>query len=201
MLDDVERLDQMINHLLEAARQEKSLVEVEVEDIELAELLRQCAETVRLRYRVAPEAIRFDLAPCAVRARRGDVEMVFRNLIDNAVKYAEAEPEVLVRLARKGDRAVVSICDNGPGIPPHLRRKIFGRFVRLGWELERKKPGTGLGLFIVRTLLSRLKGKIRIRDRAAGSGAVFEVELPAQVDVAGIVSATNDLSAIDMDRR
>jgi len=64
-----------------------------------------------------------------------------------------------------------------------LRHLIFGRFVRLGSELEREKPGTGLGLYIVRTMIGRLGGKIRLqeRDRGSGNGAVFEVRLPARI--------------------
>ena len=74
--------------------------------------------------------------------------------------------------------AVSRIGDNGPGVPLHQRRKIFGRFVRLGSELEREKPGTGLGLHIARTLVRRLKGRIRVTDAQPGPGAVFEVRLP-----------------------
>jgi signal transduction histidine kinase len=70
------------------------------------------------------------------------------------------------------------ISDNGPGIPINLRRKIFGRFVRLGSELERKQAGTGLGLFIVRQLVRRMRGKITVRGRGPERGTVFEVELP-----------------------
>jgi signal transduction histidine kinase len=77
-------------------------------------------------------------------------------------------------------RAQAQIIDNGRGIPHRLRRKIFGRFVRLGPELEREKPGVGLGLYIVRTLVGRLKGKVRVRDPETGVGTVFEVELPAK---------------------
>jgi len=59
-----------------------------------------------------------------------------------------------------------------------LRQKVFGRFVRLGEELQRKKPGTGLGLYIVRTLVKRLGGKVKVLDRDRKSGTVFEVRLP-----------------------
>ena len=72
---------------------------------------------------------------------------------------------------------VVRIADNGRGIPSHMRRKIFGRFVRLGQELERDKPGTGLGLYIVRTLVRRHHGRIRVRDAEKRPGSVFEVQL------------------------
>ena len=75
---------------------------------------------------------------------------------------------------------VTRIIDNGRGIPAKLRRKIFGRFVRLGSELERSQTGTGLGLFIVRTLVKRLHGKITVRDRGKPAGTVFEVQLPAR---------------------
>ncbi|HYW80561.1 MAG TPA: ATP-binding protein, partial [Thermoguttaceae bacterium] len=103
----------------------------------------------------------------------------FRNLLDNAVKYAGSPPEVEVSTGRMADgRVVTLISDNGRGIPPKMRRKIFGRFVRLGMELEREKPGTGLGLYIVRTLVRRLRGRIRVNDREGGPGTVFEVELP-----------------------
>ena len=74
-----------------------------------------------------------------------------------------------------------AVSDNGRGIPHSLRHLIFGRFVRLGSELEREKPGTGLGLYIVRTMVGRLGGKIRIRDRDRGGGTAFEVQLPGRV--------------------
>jgi signal transduction histidine kinase len=61
-----------------------------------------------------------------------------------------------------------------------MRRKIFGRFERLGLELERSKTGTGLGLHIARTLIHRLRGRIRVRDGENGIGTVFEVVLPAR---------------------
>ncbi|MFO0901802.1 MAG: HAMP domain-containing sensor histidine kinase [Pirellulales bacterium] len=179
MLDDVERLDQLINQLLDAARMERQASPREVEDVELSGLLRECAESVCLRYRVDEDAIRLNLAPCIVRARRVDVDMIFRNLLDNAVKYANDDsPEVEVTCqSLPMERVEVRISDNGRGIPPTARRKIFGRFVRLGSELERDKPGTGLGLYIVGTLVRRLKGKIKVRDRVPSPGTVFEVQL------------------------
>ena len=90
------------------------------------------------------------------------------------------EVEVTLRPAADG-RAVVRIADNGRGIPHKFRRHIFGRFERLGLELEREKPGTGLGLYIVRTLVRRLHARVRVRDREGGPGTVFEVQLPGVV--------------------
>jgi signal transduction histidine kinase len=197
MLEDVERLDQLINHLLDAARLDREPIDAEIEDVELAAMLRECAAGVLVRYRVPAETVRVTASPCLVRARRVDLEVIFRNLIDNAVKYAGPEPRVEVRLARDpAGQAVVEVADNGRGVPLNLRGKIFGRFERLGLELERDKPGTGLGLYIVRTLVTRLRGKVDVRDRREGTGAVFEVRLPAAKDVPAI-PAENGIATRD----
>ncbi len=179
MLEDVERLDHLINQVLDAGRLEAGASEGEAEEVPLAPLLRECAEMVCLRYRVPSDTVRLDVEPATVRARRVDLDLVFRNLIDNAVKYAGPEPhvEVTACLMRNGP-LVVQVADNGRGIPPKLRRKIFGRFVRLGLELERDKPGTGLGLYITRNAVKRLRGTIHVADRPGAAGAVFEVKLP-----------------------
>ena len=181
MLEDVERLDSLINHLLDAARLETHRSPAEKEEVELSQVLRTCAADVCLRYHVSPETIQLMLQPCLVQAVRVDLELIFRNLIDNAVKYAGDEPHVEVNLEADGKGQVVAkVGDNGPGISAAQRRKIFGRFVRLGSELERDKPGTGLGLYIVRTLIHRLGGTIKVKDRAQGTGTTFEVKLPGK---------------------
>jgi len=179
MLSDLERLDSLINHMLDAAQLDRQPVEGDVSDVPLAAVLQSCAETARLRYHLPPETLRIDVSPVTLRARQIDIEMVFRNLIDNAIKYGGSPPLVEIESHPRGtDRVLTRIADNGAGIPPKLRRKIFGRFVRLGNELERAKTGTGLGLFIVRTLVRRLHGSIAVHGRPGQSGTVFEVELP-----------------------
>ena len=182
MLEDVERLDQLINHLLDVARLERDRASSQPEELRLDRVIRGCASAVGQRYPDRLGAIHLDLPPTNVFASRVDLELVFRNLIDNAMKYAdEQEPRVEVSIRQETPSAVVvRVSDNGRGIPPSLRQKIFGRFVRLGSELEREKPGTGLGLYIVRTMIGRLGGTIRVRDRDRGSGATFEVQLPGQ---------------------
>ena len=184
MLEDVERLDQLISHLLDAARLEKDRAHQEPEDVDLADLLRRSSETVCLRYRAPQEAIKLSLAPVFLRATRVDLELIFRNLIDNAVKYADDDqPEVEVALSPAGESdALVRITDNGRGIPHSQRGRLFARFVRLGSELVRNKPGTGLGLYIVHTLVKRLGGTVSIHDRDRGKrGTTFEVRLPGRV--------------------
>ena len=179
MLEDVERLDHLTDQVLDAGRLDTRARDAEIEEVPLGPVLVDCAETVCLRYRVNPETVAFDIEPCMVRASRVDLDLIFRNLIDNALKYAGDPPRVEVTL-RMADEQLALVCvgDNGRGIPPKMRRKIFGRFVRLGLELHRDRPGTGLGLYIVRTLVRRLRGRIQVRDQREGTGTVFEVELP-----------------------
>ena len=182
MLEDLERLDHLINQMLDAGRLEVDRPGEENENVALDELLRRCAASVCMNYRVPADTVHLDLQPGIVVGQRVDLDIVFRNLIDNAVKYAGSSPRVDVSLRSHGDnRLLVRITDNGRGIPLHLRRKIFGRFVRLGLELEREKPGTGLGLYIVRTLVHRQRGRIRVRDPEKGPGSVFEVQLPGSI--------------------
>jgi len=183
MLEDVDRLDQLINHLLDVARIEKDRSAPPAEDLRLDEVLKRCVGSVCQRYQRSGESIQLETPPAIVHASRVDLELIFRNLIDNGMKYAnEEDPRVNVAIQPDGtNMVVVRVADNGHGIPHSLRHLIFGRFVRLGSELEREKPGTGLGLYIVRTMIGRLGGKIRIRDREPGPGTVFEVQLPGKL--------------------
>ncbi len=179
MLDDIERLDRLTNQLLDAGRLNAARAAGEAEEVALDGLLAECADAVCRRYRLPPETVRLDVHPCSVLAAPIELDVVFRNLLDNAVKYAGEEPWVDVSLHCGPDGWVTArIADNGCGIPQPLRRAIFGRFVRLGSELEREKPGTGLGLFIAQTAVKRLRGRIRMRSRDPEPGTVFEVQIP-----------------------
>jgi signal transduction histidine kinase len=164
MLDDVERLDQLINHLLDAARVERGGDAAAREDVHLDELLESCARTVLIRYRVPDETVDIDCGALVLHSRRAELEILFRNLIDNAVKYGGTPPRVHITADTDGSKISVRVRDNGQGIPSNLRRKVFGRFVRLGNELERSKPGTGLGLYLVRAVTRALGGSIHIEN-------------------------------------
>lgn len=197
MLEDLNRLDTLIDHMLDAARLDRAPHEAELAEVPLPEVLRTCAATVCLRHRLPPETIAIDTAPSVVKARHVDLEIIFRNLIDNAVKYSLPEPQVKVESWSNGRGKVVTrVSDNGPGIPAPLRRKVFGRFVRLGSELERTQAGTGLGLYIVRTLVRRMKGSIHVRGRGTQQGTVFEVELPGSAGLVGPNSGQTDGGAL-----
>jgi len=183
MVEDLDRLERLIDQLLDAGRLEQGRIDADRENVFLDLLLRDCARTVGMHYRIAPEVFQFELQPCMIRAWRVDLDILFRNLIDNAVKYAGSEPRVGIHLRRTADgKAIIRVSDNGRGIPGRFRRQIFSRFERLGLELERERPGTGLGLYIVRNIARRLKARIRVRDNEPGPGTVFEVQMPGAIE-------------------
>ncbi len=180
MLADVDRLDQLINHLLDAARLDRQKESTEDTDfIRLDALLEDLLMEVAKRYEIPDENIEVQLLPVEVMARAGQLNVVFRNLLDNAAKYAGQPPKISVFIhpGPKVGWVRVSIQDNGSGIPRQMRRQIFGRFVRLGNELERTKPGTGLGLYLVRSVLKQLRGKISLADLPKQTGTRFDVLL------------------------
>ena len=189
MLEDVERLDSLINHLLDAARIERGVEEAAAEEVRLDELLSQCAAATCMRYRLPPETVQIHSKEILLSSRLVQLEILFRNLIDNAVKYGGSPPRVEVTAETDSQsRVEVSIRDNGRGIPQDQRRKIFGRFVRLGNELERSTPGTGLGLYLVRNVTKSIGGAIRINDRQDQRGTEFIVTIPGVVEQPAVVS-------------
>ena len=180
MLQDVERLDGLIDHLLDAARTLNRRPAGSAEVTELGPLLEQVRTAVALRHGVAEDRVRVDCrSGLRVRGRETDVEIVFRNLLDNAVKYSMPDLEVDVTATAGKGIVTVRVADNGPGIPLSERHAVFRRFVRLGSELERSTPGTGLGLYLVRSLVKQMRGRVTAKGRLAQPGSIFEVELPA----------------------
>jgi signal transduction histidine kinase len=179
---ELDRLNRLINHLLEVGRLDAIGQESEAEDILLEPFLRQCAANASTHHNQnLEEVVRFDVEPAVVHGRPLVLQMIFGNLLDNALKYAGTTPEVEVHVSMKSrGRVLVRIVDNGQGVPSNLRKKIFQIFFRAGNELERTRQGTGLGLYIVKTLVHIMKGKITVRDRGTLPGSSFEVELPGR---------------------
>ncbi|QEG42659.1 sensor histidine kinase [Roseimaritima ulvae] len=193
MLEDVERLDQLINHLLDTGRAEKGALATEDEKLELEELLKDCAEVVCLRYRVPPETVQVVVPQTTLWTKPVQLEIMFRNLIDNAVKYGGSPPQVQIQAVPAGpEHVTVRVIDNGAGIPPEQQRKIFGRFVRLGNELERSRPGTGLGLYLVRNISRALGGSVQVRNRGQGQGTEFAVTLKGVISQEPAVETSSD---------
>lgn len=195
---ELARLDRLISQLLEVGRLDAIGQQTEPEVVNVSDLLLRCAQTACLNHKVElTEVFRFEVAPLALTSRRIVLEMIFGNLLDNAVKYGGNPPKVTVHAFPRGaDRVVVRIRDNGGGVPRAQRHQIFTMFFRGNDELERTKTGTGLGLYIVRTLVGILKGRITVGDAESGTGSVFEVILPGRT-----LAVEPDQSSVEMTGR
>ncbi len=180
MMEEVERLDTLINQVLRAGQLEAGhQIGERPEAVDLRDALESAIRSVVTLHRVKPEQIQLTCNDVTMLVSRAPLEMIFRNLIDNGIKYGGEPPQVYIRVRRMGKKKIaVKITDNGNGIPPKMRKKIFQRFVRLGRELERRRKGTGLGLYIVRMCLYQLNGDIRVRPNKHGPGSSFYVLLP-----------------------
>jgi signal transduction histidine kinase len=181
MREDVERLERTVDQVLAAARAAARARRPRREPIELRPLLAECVREMRERYRLGPAALRLEIEgePVAL-AQADELALVFRNLIDNAVKYSGASVDVRVAASAADEGQVrVVIEDRGVGIPREELRRIFQPFYRAGLDVQRRVKGLGLGLFIVRFLVRRQGGRVAATSEGPGHGSRFDVRLRA----------------------
>jgi len=177
---DVERLDRTVQQVLTAARAEEPGRRATLGVVPLSNLLSECIAEIRTHHGLPEAAVRLDGVDAAVRGDAVELAVVFRNLLENAVKYSEDPVEVKVRVEPLGEgRVQVEISDRGIGIPSGELRKIFQRFYRAGRDMQRTAAGLGLGLFIVRNLVRRQGGGVVARSEGRGAGSRFVVTLRA----------------------
>ena len=180
MRQDVARLERTVDQVLAAARAARAR-RARREPIALRDLLGACADEVREQYHLPPAALTLEVAGDLVALGEAqEFALVFRNLLDNAVKYSGAAVDVRVRAIQDPDGSVrVAIEDRGAGIPRDELRRIFQPFYRAGAEAQRRVKGLGLGLFIVRFLVRRQGGSVEAQSDGPGLGARFVVRLRA----------------------
>ena len=181
MLDDVDRLRSFIDDVLEANRLSYARPGMlNLSDVRLAELTEECAESVRVRHKLAPEELVVDVDPkVVVSTDRAALEIVIKNLIDNAAKYSGRPAQVEVVARREPDRKVrLEVRDRGIGIDRKNLKRVFHRFYRVEDQEVRKRRGTGLGLFVVWALVKQLGGRVEALSEGRGLGTTMRVELP-----------------------
>ena len=188
MKKDINRLDRLISHLLSAAGLNVES-KPDMERVDLRQLVEESIEEV-CTYRDFDAAhIRIDGECQAFTGPILDFGIVMRNLIDNAVKYSANPPVIKVSMAMSSSSGnqdpkwvILTIDNNGAVVKPSERASVFNRFERTGLELERTKPGVGLGLYIVRLLLDRNQGTIELDAPPDFAGTRVIVKLPFQSD-------------------
>lgn len=170
MLDDMEKALERLRGLARDLMRQGSPAQGVAETVELSSLLEDVARLARMlrRDRNLEVSVRAK-APASVLANRQDLEHVFRNLLLNA--FEAGAGSVVIEVSETPERVRVQVSDDGPGVPETLRQSVFEPFV------THKEGGTGLGLAVVRELLGRHGGRIRL-DTEPGTGATFVIDLP-----------------------
>ncbi|MDP9491341.1 MAG: ATP-binding protein [Actinomycetota bacterium] len=173
---ETSRLAELIGDVLDTSRIEAGTFSYSFGDVDLAQLVRDSAAAAEHgQDEVAVKAVVRDPLP-AVRGDRNRLRQVLVNLIDNAVKYSPPGDEVQVEATSSNGRVVIEVRDRGPGIAPEHQGVIFEKFGRVNVG-EKAKPGTGLGLFIARSIAEAHGGSLEVRS-APDRGATFRLLLP-----------------------
>lgn len=175
-IKEADRLNKLVEDLLLSARLE-SAYQFHREPLDIEELTQKI---VRQQARQHPEAtvdLRVDGPIPQICGDQQALNSVIINLIENALKYTPPPAQVAVILSKDAKCICLEVADNGIGIDPEDKERVFEKFYRVGSEDTRKTKGTGLGLFIVSELVKAHEGKIKVRDNRP-QGTVFTVTFP-----------------------
>jgi signal transduction histidine kinase len=171
VVPEAQRMRVLVEDLLLLARADEGRLAVHREPVQLDDLA--TGEVVRQR-RIGHRDIDIGAEPTSVSGDSAALSRVVRNLLENAVRHANSRVEVTIR--PNGRYAILTVADDGPGIPQNDRTRVFDRFVRLDSDRARSRGGTGLGLAIVSKIVSAHGGEVAITDRPGG-GTLITVQL------------------------
>ncbi len=174
---NADRLAALVSDLLEISRIEAGTYEIHPDFIPVAPIVERIVESVQQIAEEKHMTVRCDVpAGMMAWADAEALEHVLLNLVDNAVKYTPAEGRIAVRVGSEGERVRIEVEDNGPGIEPRHRARIFERFYRVDKGRSREVGGTGLGLAIVKHLAEAMDGSVGV-EPATPHGSIFWVLL------------------------
>ena len=178
MLEEVDRLAQLVNGLLTLARAESGQYSVQRQPEDLQLLCKEVVECLRVLAEEKQQTLTFDAPQSVIAAVDHDtVRLALMNLVANAIRYTAAHGTIRVALESGPDTTLISVRDNGPGIDPAHHDKIFERFYRIDSSRSQQSGGTGLGLAIARWAVAANGGTIHL-ESIVGHGSQFKISLP-----------------------
>ncbi len=184
MLADTDRLLNTVEQVLRAGQIGQKRGQLQLEPVDIGELSKECTALAQTRYRLPENALTFtdhvqsDHRPM-IKGDREELRAVLSNLIDNAIKYSVEKISVSVEVFEMPENKVaITVRDKGIGIPQIQLKRIFKRFYRVPGQMMARVKGTGLGLFIVQSIVERHGGKISAHSEGEGKGSAFTIRLP-----------------------
>jgi len=177
VIGQAQRLNQLINDLLDGARLEAGQLIVNRSPLDLGRLLRRVADDLQ------PSLVRHQLTvtiaeePLVVAGDAIRLEQVVQNLLNNAVKYSPNGGPIVLRAGRDDDEALISVSDRGIGIEPEAIPRLFERFYRAPGAEQARVTGVGVGLYVVREIVHQHGGSVTV-ESTLGQGSAFLVRLP-----------------------
>jgi two-component system sensor histidine kinase SenX3 len=184
MLSDADRLTQTVEQVLRAGRAGDKKAGRDRSQVDFRQVVRDCMEVARTRHHLLPQALRYEEpttngAGVRVLGSSEDLRTAVMNVLDNAIKYSGESVEVRVRLDTPDEkRVVLTVRDQGVGIPPDDMKRIFKRFYRVPHRSLAHVKGTGLGLFIVKAIAKKHGGRVFAESEGEGHGTTVTLELP-----------------------
>ncbi|QQS40864.1 MAG: HAMP domain-containing histidine kinase [Acidobacteriota bacterium] len=181
MLADSDRLLGTVEQVLAASKTKEKTRRSKAAPVDLREVVAESAAQIVTRYNLPEKAIKITDGSDAlmIEADREELQTVFLNLLDNAVKYSGDDPDIAVKFRlRSTGMAEVHVKDRGRGIPSSELKSIFKRFYRVRGSGASDPKGTGLGLFIVRSIVGSYGGRILVKSKGLNKGSTFIVRLP-----------------------
>jgi len=183
MLADNDRLVQTVEQVLRAGQSGQRRRTLNLRKVDVGNLARECVDLTRIRHNLGADAVQFVESVNGerpqVKADVDELRAAISNLLDNAVKYSVKDVQISVAVETLNDKKVaVRIEDSGIGIPAAQLKRIFKRFYRVPGRMMARIKGTGLGLFIVSSVVARHGGKVFAESEGPGHGSRFTIELP-----------------------
>jgi CheY-like chemotaxis protein/two-component sensor histidine kinase len=176
----VGHLVRLVDDLMEVSRITRGKVELRLEPIELAGVIRSAVEASRPLIDAARHqlAISLPAEPVIIDGDAVRLSQIFSNLLNNAAKYMDEGGQIWLQARHQGDEVVVSVKDTGIGIPPEMLPQIFKMFTQVDRSTRQAQGGLGIGLTLVRTLVEMHGGRARAESPGVGRGSEFVVTLP-----------------------